>query len=338
MISIMSGIIRLNAKFVKIISGSFLVSHATQTGENVSKSIAVAVLKNGPIPRHIAFIMDGNRRFASRGEMAKIEGHALGFNTLKRTLDWCFELGVRYVTVYAFSIENFQRPRNEVDDLMNLAKRKFVELLDNSETLHKHKMGIRVLGDLSLLRSDVREVISRMVEETADNTEYILNICFPYTSQEEMATISKEMAHSAEAGDLETRNISEQCFDKFMYTAGCGDVEILVRTSGEIRLSDFMLWQSSFGLLMYRRELWPEFNIYDFFTVILEYQKSCCALPVLRRSYFCTVPPTIEEEMFNVENSDAIYKSETHGRTEQYRRYLTSLRKKRFEELQTTAK
>ncbi|KNC74922.1 hypothetical protein SARC_12542, partial [Sphaeroforma arctica JP610] len=201
------------------------------------------------------------------------------------TLDWCFDLGIRCVTVYAFSIENFNRPQEEVDDLMDLAKRKFLELADNESTLHKNKMSIRILGDLSLLRPDVLEVLMRVVEDTKMNTDYILNVCFPYTSQEEMATAARRIAGEVEAGDISIRSIDEQCFADHLYTAGCGEVDVLVRTSGEIRLSDFLLWQSSFSLLSYREVLWPDFSVYEFISVILDYQQSQAALMSIKDNY-----------------------------------------------------
>ncbi|KAK3387609.1 Decaprenyl diphosphate synthase-like protein [Podospora didyma] len=148
----------------------------------------IGALSQGPIPRHVAFEMDGNRRYARSHKIETIEGHHLGFEALARVLEICYKCGVKVVTVYAFSIENFNRPKYEVDGLMQLAKLKLEQLIQHGELLERYGASVRVLGQRDLMSADVLEVVDRAVETTKHNEQCILNICFPYTSREEMTT------------------------------------------------------------------------------------------------------------------------------------------------------
>ncbi|KAJ4306705.1 cis-prenyltransferase [Collariella sp. IMI 366227] len=148
----------------------------------------IGALSQGPIPAHVAFEMDGNRRYARSHKIETIEGHHLGFEALARVLEVCYKCGVKVVTVYAFSIENFHRPRYEVDGLMELAKSKLEQLMEHGALLDRYGASVKVLGRLDLVPPDVLEVVERAVATTAGNTKCVLNICFPYTSREEMAT------------------------------------------------------------------------------------------------------------------------------------------------------
>eukprot|EP00123_Amoebidium_parasiticum_P012733 comp21541_c0_seq1/m.30005 comp21541_c0_seq1/g.30005 ORF comp21541_c0_seq1/g.30005 comp21541_c0_seq1/m.30005 type:complete len:348 (-) comp21541_c0_seq1:41-1084(-) len=241
--------------------------------ENYLKSAVVPALRAGKIPRHIAFIMDGNRRFAKEKGMRKIEAHTMGFTALKSTLEWCLDLGVEVVTVYAFSIENFHRPKEEVDDLMELAKTKFMELLGKSELVHRHGVSIRILGDLSLLRPDVQAVLAKCMWDTRHNTKAILNVCFSYTAQHEMTQAVKGIASAVETGKLQPWEVCEDLIDQALYTGENPEVDVCVRTSGEVRLSDFLLWQTSFSLLEFMHVMWPEFSLWHLAVAVLDYQR-----------------------------------------------------------------
>ncbi|KAK3304049.1 Decaprenyl diphosphate synthase-like protein [Chaetomium strumarium] len=155
---------------------------------NRLRSTLIGALSQGPIPGHVAFEMDGNRRYARSHKIETIEGHHLGFEALARVLEVCYKCGVKVVTVYAFSLENFHRPQYEVDGLMQLAKLKLEQIIQHGELLDRYGASVKVLGRLDLIPPDVLEVVERAVATTQHNTDCVLNICFPYTSREEMTT------------------------------------------------------------------------------------------------------------------------------------------------------
>ncbi|XP_040474993.1 dehydrodolichyl diphosphate synthase complex subunit DHDDS isoform X4 [Ursus maritimus] len=165
------------------------------------------IIKAGPMPKHIAFIMDGNRRYARKCQVERQEGHSQGFNKLAETLRWCLNLGVLEVTVYAFSIENFKRSKSEVDGLMDLARQKFSRLMEEQEKLQKHGVCIRVLGDLHLLPLDLQELIAQAVQATTNYNKCFLNVCFAYTSRHEISNAVREMAWGVEQGLLDPRSL-----------------------------------------------------------------------------------------------------------------------------------
>ncbi|KAL2157803.1 hypothetical protein VTH06DRAFT_5072 [Thermothelomyces fergusii] len=166
----------------------FLSSPPAEWALNRLRSTLIGALSQGPIPGHVAFEMDGNRRYARSHKIETIEGHHLGFEALARVLEVCYKCGVKVVTVYAFSIENFHRPKYEVDGLMQLAKVKLEQLIQHGELLDRYGASVRVLGRLDLIPPDVLEVVEKAMAATRNNTECVLNICFPYTSREEMTT------------------------------------------------------------------------------------------------------------------------------------------------------
>lgn len=156
------------------------------------RGLLINAIKQGPVPQHVAFVMDGNRRFAKKSGTETLEGHSMGFEALARILEVCYKSGVKVVTIYAFSIENFKRSQYEVDGLMELAKSKLLQILQHGDLLDRYGIGFRVLGNLSLLREDVLQAFSETVALTATNDSAILNVCFPYTSREEIATAVRE--------------------------------------------------------------------------------------------------------------------------------------------------
>ena len=207
--------------------------------------LALNVIKVGRVPRHIAVIMDGNRRFARQAGDPVLAGHKAGFEKLAETLQWCKELGVREVTVYAFSIENFNRKESEVSDLLDLARDKFKVLLGEKEKLSEAGLRVRILGNLSYLPADLREVITEVEKATADNTESLLNIALSYTAREEITHAVREVADRLSSGHIDAADVDEETLQRFLYTGQSETPELLIRTSGETRLSDFMLWQAS---------------------------------------------------------------------------------------------
>ncbi|GBB85669.1 hypothetical protein RclHR1_12150004 [Rhizophagus clarus] len=232
----------------------------------------IKILRYGKIPRHIGFIMDGNRRFARKINVQTTEGHYMGFLKMEEVLDICLQLGVKVVTVYAFSIENFKRPKEEVDALMHLAKTKLIELCQ-SQTVKKYGVCVRILGNMSYVSQDLREVIEEAVEMTKDNNRSILNVCFSYTSRDEITNSVKTIVKMVENKQIQVEDIDENLIEKCLFTHGCPPLEILIRTSGEIRLSDFLLWQCHQDChIHFENCYWPEFSIWKMLQIILEYQ------------------------------------------------------------------
>lgn len=242
---------------------------------NWTQRLCADVLKVGHMPKHVAIIMDGNRRYARMHGMDTIHGHIKGFEKIGEILQWCAEMGIKEVTVYAFSIENFKRTREEVTKLMYLAKEKFKLLLEEKDKLMESGMRIRVLGDVSRFPENLQRLIAETVLATRNNTKAIFNICLAYTGRDDMFQAVKEICEGVELDLIRPSDISEQLFASCLYSTDSPEPEILLRTSGEIRLSDFLLWQSSYSVLAFVEVLWPNMSIWNFFTAILYYQIHC---------------------------------------------------------------
>jgi len=238
--------------------------------------ITIAVLSSGPIPRHIAFIMDGNRRYAGKRNKLVHEGHADGFEAMERMLDVCLRLGVQCVSVYAFSIENFKRSPTEVNALMELCKTKLEELCQHGELLDKYGVRLNVIGRKSLLPADVQEVVRKAESATRHNSTAVLNICMPYTSRDEMTTAVESITQQCVDGKLNVNDVSEHDIEDQISTTlgGSPPLDILVRTSGVKRLSDYMLWQACDNTqIHFISAYWPNFALRHMVPVILAYQK-----------------------------------------------------------------
>ncbi|KAF9419732.1 cis-prenyltransferase [Podila epigama] len=238
-----------------------------------TRGIAIKALQCGSIPQHVGFIMDGNRRYGRKVQVGNGRGYYLGYETMEEILAVCMELGVKVVTVYAFSIENFKRPPDQVETLMELAKIKLAELCEQSEMVRQYGIGIRVLGNVSLLPKDVQEVIHKAVELTKHNNRAILNMCFPYTSRDELSMATRSLVGGIEANELDPSDITTSVLESSLYTRSCPPMDILIRTSGEIRLSDFMLWQSSREChVEFIDCYWPEFTFWKLLPILIRYQ------------------------------------------------------------------
>lgn len=248
-------------------------------------SLTVKVVKSGAIPKHIAIIMDGNRRFARKNHMETGHGHALGFEKLRETLEWCLEVGVEVVTVYAFSIENFKRSQTEVDGLMQLAKEKFLKLLEKSDIIEQHQVCVRVLGDMSMLPEDLQIVLSKVVHSSRLHKRAVLNVCFAYTARHEIFHAASLVNDGVRGGQLLPDDVSEGLMEQCLYTHPSPPPDLLIRTSGEVRLSDFLLWQSAYSCLVFADVLWPEFSFWHFIACILRYQWSQAELDNAREAH-----------------------------------------------------
>lgn len=236
--------------------------------------VCVNVIKAGNVPRHIAFIMDGNRRYAKKNNVLKAEGHTKGFDKLAETLQWCLDLGIPEVTVYAFSIENFKRTKDEVDALMELARQKFQRLVDERDKLMEYSVRIRVIGNLSLLPQDVQELIAKAVVMTKNNDKTFLNVAFAYTAHDEMMNAVKSISLGVGDGNLSPEDISENLIGQSLYLNESPDPDLVIRTSGEVRFSDFLLWQLSYSYIYFTDVLWPEFSIWHLLAAVFHYQRN----------------------------------------------------------------
>lgn len=241
-----------------IMDGANTIPGYSLTSEWIKNIFSRTIKVSNCVPKHIGFVMDGNRRFARKNDMELKEGHEAGFDSMSRVLELCYEAGVNTATVFAFSIENFRRSSKEVDHIMRLAREKIKQIAEHGEIAQKYGIRIRVIGDLSLLQEDILKDIRETVESTKGNKRGTLNICFPYTGREEIFHSIKQVIEKCS----DTKMINEASIDRHLYTGDLPPLDLLIRTSGVTRLSDFMLWQvSSKGIVIELYEcLWPEFG------------------------------------------------------------------------------
>ena len=228
-------------------------------------------MKKLPLPQHIGLILDGNRRFGISLGITERQAHASGAGKLEEVLDWCWQLGIKIVTVYAFSAENFNRDRKEVDQLMRMFEEKFVEVAED-ERVHKEKVKIRAIGKTDLLPGNVRAAIEKAEKATQDYTNYQLNIAVGYGGRLEIVEACRKIATKVNQGSLIPSSIDEEMIRSHLYTNGIPDPDLIVRTSGEERLSGFLLWQSAYSELYFCESYWPEFREIDFLRALRTYQ------------------------------------------------------------------
>jgi len=240
------------------------------------------ILKSGPIPEHLSFIMDGNRRYAKKKDLVTQEGHVRGFEKMIEMMEVCLRLGVKIVSVYAFSIDNFKRQKEEVDGLMDLARAKLSTLAD-SESIVRNKVKVRGLGNLSKLPKDVQQTLLQLEQKTASHDGAVLNICISYTSRYEMLNAVQKMGEKVDNGEMHAGEVSEEMFEKHLMEGT--PPSVLVRSSGETRLSDYMLWQNSFVPLKFYDALWPEMSSLHIYYTVLMYQQQHNSLMAVRKEY-----------------------------------------------------
>ena len=214
-------------------------------------------------------IMDGNRRYAQKKHLHKIKGHEEGLSTLLNVLLWCIDLEIKELTAYAFSIDNFNRPKEEVHSLMNLAREKFSKLADKNEYLNKNGVKVCFYGNLNFLDDEMKATFTKMEKDTMDNKKIKLNVCFPYNSTEELYRVINITKDNLLICD-DCIDLREK-FESNLYGEYNCNPDILIRTSGEIRLSNFMLYQCRFSILFFVDKYWPEFSLKDFLMIIIRY-------------------------------------------------------------------
>ena len=221
------------------------------------------------VPEHVAIIMDGNGRWATRKGLPRSYGHKKGVNVLKEILKVSKNLGCKVLTVYAFSTENWTRPTKEVDFLINL----FREVLRNEiEEINEESTKIKFIGDLSPFPENLKNIISSSESLTKNNNKFLLNVCVNYGGRQEIVKVARELALKSSSGEIKPTEINEELFNAELLTRGSKDPELLIRTSGEKRISNFLLWQLAYSEIYISDVLWPDFNEFEFLKAIIDYQ------------------------------------------------------------------
>lgn len=238
-----------------------------QKNMNIIKSANIDMDK---IPQHIAIIMDGNGRWARERGMPRTMGHRAGVEALRGVVKCCSEIGVKYLTVYAFSTENWKRPQSEIGILMSLLKEYIKKELDE---LHAKNVQIRVFGNLSQLPEDVQKAVIAACEKTKNNTGLNFCLALNYGGRAELIQAVKKVIQDVQNGLVQPENINERFFENYLYTSGCPDPEMIIRTSGEMRLSNFLLWQAAYSEIIIVKEYWPDFNEKSLLEAIWAFQQ-----------------------------------------------------------------
>jgi len=219
-------------------------------------------------PRHVAIIMDGNGRWARRRGLPRTAGHNRGAEAVRRTIKAAVKAGVQYLTLFGFSSENWKRPASEIDDLMGLLRH---YLKREIEELHKNGVRLTVIGERDRLGEDIVKLIDDAEKRTGDNTQLNLNIALSYGSRSEMVLAARTAMQAAIEGKLKPEELDERRFGNLLLTAGMPDPDLLIRTSGEKRISNFLLWQCAYAEFVFLDRLWPDFDEKDFNAAIQEY-------------------------------------------------------------------
>lgn len=227
-------------------------------------------INKGNLPQHIAVIMDGNGRWAKQQGAARIFGHRNAIKAVREATEGCAELGVKYLTLYAFSTENWARPKQEVQGLMTL----LVETInDEVPTLMKNKVSLHSIGDTSELPAKAQKKLAEAIQNTSGNDGLNLILALNYSGRWDMANAMRSVAMEMERGEIKASDINQELIEKHLSTYGFPDPELLIRTSGEMRISNFLLWQMAYTELFFTPVLWPDFRKEHLHEAILSYQK-----------------------------------------------------------------
>ena len=230
-------------------------------------------LKEGVKPEHIAIILDGNRRWASEQALNPFLGHEKGADKVEQLIDWCLQLGVKSITLYTFSTENFQRSKSEVEEIMHIAEERFQQILAD-ERIHKNKVRVKVIGRVNLLPEHLQRLITDVEKATESYDKHFLNFAFAYGGRAEIVDAAKKIAEKVGTGDLSPDEVDEQLFERYLYTSHMPnqDPDLIIRTSGEERLSGFLLWQSAYSELCFLDVYWPDFRLIDLLRAVRTFQ------------------------------------------------------------------
>ncbi len=228
-------------------------------------------VRKGPIPNHLAVIMDGNRRYAESLGLHPNEGHVIGKDTLENLSDWCRNLNIRYLTVYAFSLENFGREEEELEALMDLFEESFRNAGEDPR-VHKYKVRVRALGHRELLPDRVVEAIEYAESRTKDYKDYNYSLAVAYGGRQEIVRSMKKIAEKIKSGEIDTDQIDADLISDNLYTSGLPDPDLILRTSGEERVSNFLLWQLAYTEIFFIDKMWPDFNKNDFKKILNKFR------------------------------------------------------------------
>ena len=221
------------------------------------------------VPEHVAIIMDGNGRWATKKGLPRSLGHNKGVSVLKEIIKASKKLGCKVLTVYAFSTENWTRPTKEVDFLLNL----FSEVLKAEiEEIHQESIKIKFVGDINPFPETLKKIIYSSESLTKGNNSFLLNVCVNYGGRQEIVKVAKELALKSSSGEINPSEVDEELFNSKLLTKGIKDPELLIRTSGEKRISNFLLWQLAYSEIYISEVLWPDFNEFEFLKAIIDYQ------------------------------------------------------------------
>ena len=222
------------------------------------------------LPRHIAIIMDGNGRWAQQHALGRIVGHQKGAEAVRVTVEMCREIGIKYLTLYAFSVENWIRPIKEVDALMGLLES---YLRSELKVMLDNNIRLTTIGNIDALQGPIRRTLQEVMERTADNQGMVLNLALSYGSRDEIVRAVNGLLKDIRLGKVADHEVTKQLFASYLYTAELPDPDLLIRTSGEYRLSNFLLWQMAYTEFYFTDVLWPDFNRHDLQEAIVSYQK-----------------------------------------------------------------
>lgn len=229
--------------------------------------MALSAAENNLVPEHIAIIMDGNGRWAKQRGLPRTAGHAAGAEAFRRIANYCRTLGVKYLTVYAFSTENWKRSQEEISGIMKLLNRYLTEALQDME---KNRVRFRFFGDITRLSPQLQQ-LCKDAESRSSDYDVQVNFCLNYGGRDEIVRAAKAFAEDVLAQKFKTEDISEDLFSKYLYSSGIPDPELIIRPSGEQRISNFLLWQSAYAEFVYMNVLWPDFSTDDLDRAIFEY-------------------------------------------------------------------
>ena len=232
------------------------------------------VIKSGEMPEHVGIILDGNRRWGVERYRDQLNGHIYGAKTAEDFLNWCLELGIRTVTLYVFSTENFRRPREEVDTILSLIENEARKMLTD-RTIHEHRIHVKAIGRLELLPESLHIVLDDLEKATANYNEHYLNIAVAYGGRAEIVDAAKRIIDEVQNGMLDKKSVDEDMFTKYLYTSHLPNPypELIIRTSGEERLSGFLIWQAAYSEFVFLDVYWPEFRRIDLLRAVRTYQK-----------------------------------------------------------------
>lgn len=221
------------------------------------------------LPQHIAIIMDGNGRWATARALPRTAGHRAGSENFRRIATLCNDIGIKYLTVYAFSTENWSRPKTEVEAIMSLFRE---YLLEACSELTKKNITLKIIGDTAPLSDDIKELIRETDRLSIGNTGLHVNVCLNYGGRAEIVRAARVLAEKVRSGALDPEQIDADCFESCLDTAGIPDPDLIIRPSGELRTSNFLLWQSAYAEYYFTSVLWPDFDQDDLFRAIADYQ------------------------------------------------------------------